>query len=412
MLKVSHQPSGAFFSVIAKTEPENLAAMTVDLRSLFLLDPAVAYLNHGSFGACPRPVFEKYQYWQRELEREPVDFLVRQLRGLFTCEQGGPLEEARSALADYVNAPAENVTFSLNVTTALNVIARSVTLNQGDEVLTTDHEYGTIEATWERACARAGAKMIRQRIALPVTTHQAFVDGFWAAVTPRTKVILISHITSKTALIFPVAEICRRARAAGIITVIDGAHAIGQIPLDLAAIDPDYYTSNCHKWLCTPKGSAFMYVHPERQESLEPLVLSWAWVNQQPFSLAHEMWGTNDLSAYLCIPAAIEFQQQHKWETVRRQCHKMMLGARDEIAGLTGLPHIAPADQGWLAQMASMRLPASIDPQELWDTLYRDYKIETLPMELNGMGLLRISMQGYNTANDLERLRAALKELL
>jgi isopenicillin-N epimerase len=386
--------------------------MTSDLKSLFLLNPEVAYLNHGSFGACPRPIFEAYQRWQLELEREPVDFLVRQVRGLFKQDRGGPLDDARSALANYVNAPVENLAFTLNATTALNTVARSIQLAPGDEVLTTDHEYGSIEATWERACGKAGAKIVRHQISLPVTTHADFVEAFWASVTPSTRVILMSHITSAAALILPIAEICRRAREAGIITVIDGAHAVGQIPLDLAAIDPDYYTSNCHKWLCTPKGVAFMYVHPDRQEALEPLVISWAWVNQQPFSLVQEMWGTMDLSGYLCIPAALDFFKQHNWDEVRKDCRARIVEARRRLVDLIGLPPIAPEGEGWLAQMAAVTLPDAIDARALWDRLFHDYKIEVLAQERNGMNLLRISLQGYNTQDDLDRLYVALKELL
>ncbi len=386
--------------------------MTTDLRSYFLLDPEVTYLNHGAFGACPRPVFEIYQQWQRELEREPVDFFVRRVRGLFTRELGGPLDEARLILANYVNVPADNLAFTINATVALNTVARSIRLEPGDEVLTTDHEYGSIRATWARACEKAGAKLVQHPVPWPVTTPDAFVDAFWSAVTPRTQVILISHITSETALIFPVAEICRRARAAGIITVIDGAHAIGQIPLDLAAIDPDYYTGNCHKWLCAPKGSAFLYVHPDRQATLEPLVISWARVNQQPFSYIHEMWGTRDIAAYLSVPAAIDFQQQHCWDTVREQCHALLVEARQSVSDLTGQPLIAPDGRGWFRQMAGVALPDSVNVQELWHRLYLEYQIEVPTLQWNGKNLMRISVQGYNTPEDLERLLAALKELL
>ncbi len=223
--------------------------MTTNLRSYFLIDPDAAYLNHGAFGACPSPVFETYQHWQRELERDPVDFFMRQVRGLFDNDRGGLLDEARAALAKYVSCSPNDLAFTVNSTAALNVVARSLQLSPGDEVLTTSHEYGSIEATWVQACRKSGAKLVRHPIPLPVTTQEAFIEDFWSGVTSRTRVILMSHITSPSALIFPIAEICRRARAAGIITVIDGAHTIGQIPLNIADIDPDFYTSNCHKWL-------------------------------------------------------------------------------------------------------------------------------------------------------------------
>jgi len=241
--------------------------MLANLRSEFLLDPDIHYLNHGSFGACPREVFEDYQNWQRILERNPIDYFTRQLRGLFGKEASGPLEKARTELAHFVNADAEGLIFTPNVTVALNAIAHSIQLEPHDEVLTTDHEYGTIMASWARKCAQSDAMLTKVAIDLPVTTQASFGDYFWKQVTPRTKVILMSHITSATALVLPVKEICARARKAGIITVIDGAHAVGQLDLDLEDIDADFYTSNCNKWLLTPKGTAFFHVHDTKRES-------------------------------------------------------------------------------------------------------------------------------------------------
>ena len=388
--------------------------MSSNLREHFLLDPEITYLNHGSFGACPRPVFQDYQRWQRELERHPVDFLTRQIRGIFRHDMGvgGPLVEAREALADCVNAPPEDLAFTINATVALNTIARSLDLQPGDEVLTTGHEYGAIDATWTRVCEKAGASMVRQSIPLPVTTHDDFIEAFWEGVTAQTRVILMSHITSPTALTLPIEEICRRAREAGILTVIDGAHAIGQLPLDIAALDPDFYTSNCHKWLCAPKGSAFLYVHPEQQAALEPLVISWAWVNEQPFSLLHEAWGTRDLAPFLSIPAAIAFQEEHDWDAVRARCQAMVVEARRRLIEVVGLPPIAPENEDWFAQMASVVLPDSVDALDLWNRLHADYQIEVPVFQLDERNILRISVQGYNTPEDVDRLVMALEELL
>ncbi len=213
------------------------------LAAEFMLRPDVTFLNHGSFGACPRPVFETYQCWQRELELEPVEFLGRRVPGL--------LREARQVLAEYVGVQPGTLVFVPNATFGVNIVARSLELAPGDEVLGTDHEYGAAEHAWQFSCGKRGATYIRQPIPLPVSDASDVIDALWAGVTDRTRVIFLSHITSPTAIIFPIAEICRRARAAGIMTVIDGAHAPGQIPLDLAAIDPDFYTGNCHKWLCS-----------------------------------------------------------------------------------------------------------------------------------------------------------------
>jgi isopenicillin-N epimerase len=213
------------------------------MKELFLLDPEITYLNHGSFGACPRPVFEAYQKWQQKLEREPVDFLVRQADDL--------LAEARMALAAYIGCDADEVVYTSNPTTAANFVAHSLKLAPGVEILTTDHEYGAMDRTWHFICKNTGATYRQQPIPLPVSTQKDFVESFWSAVSPQTKIIFLSHITSPTALIFPVKEICQRARQAGILTIIDGAHAPGQIPLVMDEIGADFYTGACHNWWAT-----------------------------------------------------------------------------------------------------------------------------------------------------------------
>ena len=262
--------------------------MSLPTKADFLLDPDIHFLNHGSFGACPRPVFEAYQRWQAELERQPVEFLGRRATDL--------LAASRAALAAYLGADTDDLVYFPNPTTAINMVARNVArlaaednregsplrLRPGDEILTTDHEYGALDRTWRYICEQIGVRYVRRPIHLPVTTHADFVERFWAGVTERTRIIFISHITSPTALIFPVAEICRRARAAGILTIVDGAHAPGQLPLNLTELGADIYTGACHKWLCAPKGAAFLYVRPEVQPWLEPLVVSWGWEAERP----------------------------------------------------------------------------------------------------------------------------------
>src|SRR5215211_3897523 len=278
-----------------------------------MIDPDVVFLNHGAYGATPRVVFEEYQHWQVELERQPVEFLGRRHDGL--------LEEARSKVATYLNADADDLVFITNATSGLNVIARSFPLETGDEILTTDHEYGALDLTWDYLCGKAGAHCVRHHIPLPVTSHADIVESFWSAVTPRTKIIFLSHITSPTALIFPVKEICTRAREAGILTVIDGAHAPGHIPVDLKAIGADIYSGNCHKWLCAPKGSGFLHVRPEHHEWVESLTISWGWRGESTFVSRNQYQGTRDIAAFLSVPAAIEFQQKHNWDAVRDRCH-------------------------------------------------------------------------------------------
>src|SRR4051794_40082930 len=255
-----------------------------------MIDPDVVFLNHGSYGACPRVVFEEYQRWQIELERQPVEFLGRRAEEL--------LGNARAKLGAYLNAQPSDITFVMNVTSGLNVIARSLPLERGDEILTTDHEYGALDMTWDWMCGKVGAQYIHHHVPLPVTTHADFVESFWSSVTPRTKVIFLSHITSPTALIFPVKEICARAREAGILTVIDGAHVPGHLPLDLTDIGADIYSGNCHKWLCAPKGSAFLHVRPEHQEWIESLTISWGWKGESTFVSRNQWQGTRDIAPF------------------------------------------------------------------------------------------------------------------
>jgi isopenicillin-N epimerase len=375
------------------------------LREDFLLDSTVVFLNHGSFGACPKPVFEAYQRWQLELERQPVEFLGRRIDGL--------LDEARAALAAYLNTERDRLVFVQNATTGVNIVARSLPLGAGDEILTTDHEYGACDHTWGWVCEQTGARYVRVSIPLPVTTHADFIERVWSAVNPRTKVIYLSHITSPTALIFPIQEICRRAREAGILTVIDGAHAPGQIPVDLTAIDADFYTGNLHKWLCAPKGSAFLYARSEYQAWLVPPTISWGWTPDRTYITAQQQQGTRDPAAYLTVPEAIRYLAEHDWDAVRAECHALIRETRLRVAELTGLDPIAPDDQGWYMQMAAMPIPVLPDGWKEFKTrLYDEHRVEAPIIYWGGKVYIRVSAQGYNTRHDMDRLMDALGNLL
>ena len=378
-----------------------------DLRSLFLLDPEVVFLNHGSFGACPRPVFEAYQQWQRDLERQPVEFLGRRFENL--------MHEARAALGAYLGADADDLVFAPNATTALNIVARSLALSAGDEILTTDHEYGALDRTWQFLCQKWGARYVRRPVALPIESADAVIEAIWAGVTPRTKVLFLSHITSPTAIILPVRELIARARAAGIITVIDGAHAPGQIPLDLETLGADFYAGNCHKWMMTSKGSAFLYARREVQSLLEPLVVSWGWEADEPgpsrFIDHHQWQGTNDIAAYLSVPAAIRFMEEHDWPAVRERCHELLRDARRRVGELAGVEPITPDSSDWFAQMAAIPLPAC-DSERPQSRLYDEFAVEVPIIEWNGRQFVRVSIQGYNTPADVDALVSALRSLL
>ncbi len=383
--------------------------MSEELRSLFQLDPEVHFLNHGSFGASPISVYNEYQRWQRELENQPVYFMQHRLHD--------ELRVAREALGEFLNAPADHLVYVDNATWGINVIARSISLQPGDELLTTDHEYGACEMTWQWLLGKQGAKVVRQPMPLPMTTHEQFVEDFWKGVTPRTKVIYLSHITSPTALIFPVKEICRRAREAGILSVIDGAHAPGQIDLDMQDIGADVYTGNLHKWLCTPKGSAFLYVRPEHHHWVESLVISWGWgrsgsINPEATFVEKNEWqGTRDYSAFLAVPSAIQFHREHNWSAVRKECHEMLRETRSHIAEMTGLPEICPDNGEWFNQLASCPFPID-DPVAFKTRMLDEFKIEMPIVTWQGQTFVRISVQGYNTQADLDALVSALEQCL
>ncbi|MCF7824539.1 MAG: aminotransferase class V-fold PLP-dependent enzyme [Candidatus Marinimicrobia bacterium] len=374
--------------------------MSNSLRNEFLLDSDIKYLNHGSFGACPKPVFKAYQDWQLELERNPANYYTRRIQGLFSHKAAGPLEESRAELAHFIGADPEGLIFVPNVTIALNAIAYSIDLKAGDEVLTTNHEYGTIIATWQRKCDQVGAELHQVDISLPVTTQNDYIEQFWSQVTARTKVILMSHITSATALVLPVEDICRKAREVGITTVIDGAHAVGQLDLDLSRIGADFYTSNCHKWLLTPKGTAFLHVHARQRNSYEPLVISWAEINRPSFALRHEMWGTRDLAGFLSIPAALKFRIQHDWGSVQSNARLNVLEYREKFRTL--FDHEAICDDSWLGQMASILLPMNTQPAELWEYLWEHHRIEAMITKWQDKPILRIGYNAYNTRGEMD----------
>jgi isopenicillin-N epimerase len=262
---------------------------------------------------------------------------------------------------------------------------------------------------------KTGLSYVNQPIPLPVTTKEDFVERFWRGVTPRTKVICLSHITSATSLIFPIREICHRARTAGILTIIDGAHAPGQIPLNLEEIGADFYTGNCHKWLCAPKGSAFLYARPEAQKLVEPLVVSWGWDSPEPGPETFVNWlewqGTRDIAAFLTVPTAIEFQAKHNWDEVRMRCHKLLAKTRQQIDQLTGLEPICPDSPDWFAQMATIRLP-KCDEKAFQARLWDEFRVEVPLISWQNQSFIRVSVQGYTTEGDLAQLVEALKEVM
>ncbi len=376
--------------------------------SEFLLDPDVVFLNHGSFGACPRPVFDAYQRWQRELERQPVRFLQRELPGL--------LIEARRQVAEYLAARPTEIVFVPNPTFAANTIARCLPLGPGDEVLITDHEYGACRFAFQFAAQQKGFRVVQQAIPLPVESEAAIADTFWQGVNENTKLIFISHITSATALTLPVAKICQRARDAGILTMIDGAHAPGQIEVDLGEIGADFYTATCHKWMCAPKGSGIFYVREDRQSLIEPLVVGWGWGPDKTFHrdnefLEHHEWlGTYDPSAFLTVPAAIVWQRECITSEVRQRSRDLARSAVTLASQIDGIERVHP--DSFYYQMGLIDITAKqVDAEALKSRLYDEYKIEIPVIRWQDRTFLRVSAHAYTTQHDIETLIQALQKL-
>jgi isopenicillin-N epimerase len=356
------------------------------VRDLYVLDPDWTHLNHGSFGACPLPVLEEQQRLQRELERQPTEFF-----------RGVPdrIAQARAELAGFVGADPEGLLFMQNVTVGVNAVARSLQLGPGDEVLATDHEYGSNNLLWQHLAELHGFVYVRR----PFESS----DEFWAGANERTRVLFASHIASETATRFPVADLCARARDAGIVSIVDGAHAPGHIDLDVSAVGADFYAGNCHKWLSAPKGSAFLHVAEAQRDRLEPHVVGWGWADDAAFVDRHQGQGTRDPSAFLSVPAAIRFQREHDWRAVREGCHALLADSVERL-------DLEPVDPDFV-QLAALGLP-DCDPAELWRRLREEHRIEAPCWAWNGKPLLRISVAAYNEEADLRRLEAALDSFL
>ena len=387
--------------------------MTKNLSSFFLLDEDIVFLNHGSFGACPRPVFESYQKWQLKLERQPVAFLDPD-RGL-----SGWMRDARVALAAELGAAPDDIVGVMNATSGLNVVAQSLDLKAGDEILTTDHEYAALEKTWDYVARKTGAKIVVATIPLPLDSKIEFTNALRAGISNRTRVLFLSHITSATALLLPIENIVAEARTLGIYTVIDGAHAPGHIPLNLDALGADFYCGNCHKWMMAPKGSAFLQVRAELQALINPLVISHGWTNnrQSPapfggtfFVDSFEMQGTRDPSAWLAVPDAIAFRALHRWDRVAADCRRMVQDTAERVAAWSGLPAFG-SPEFCAPQMVAMPLP-DCDPLQLQRKLLNNHNIEIPCFKWKGQTIARVSAQGYNTQAQMDLLVKALKDIL
>ncbi|MGB3560907.1 MAG: aminotransferase class V-fold PLP-dependent enzyme [Geitlerinemataceae cyanobacterium] len=391
---------------------------TSNWRQFWSLDSSVTFLNHGSFGACPIPVLEAQQQFRQQLERQPVRFFVRDGEAL--------LDGARARLAAFLGANPEDLAFVPNATTGVNTVLRSLSFHAEDELLTINHGYNACRNALQFVADRFGARVIVAEIPFPVNSAEEIVTAVMRCVSPRTKLVLLDHITSPTALVLPISELVRQLNERGVETLVDGAHALGMLPLNLRELGATYYAGNCHKWLCAPKGSGFLYVRHDRHDNIRPLTISHganaSRTDRSRFHLEFDWVGTDDPTPYLCIPEAIDFMGSRLpggWTELMARNHQMAIAVRQLLCET--LEVSPPCPESMLGAMAAVPLPnlprsstqsgVYIDP--LQNALHDRFNIE-IPVTFsppNSRRWLRISSQLYNTLEDYKFLVSALVEL-
>jgi isopenicillin-N epimerase len=382
------------------------------------LDPQVIFLNHGSFGACPVPVLEAQRELRERLERQPVQFMARDLEGL--------LDGARESLAAFLGADPEGLAFVPNATHGVNTVLRSLELEPGDELLVTDHEYRASRNALDYVARRSGAQVVVAPVPFPIAGPEQVLDSLRERISPRTRLLLVDHVTSPTGLVAPLAEIIAMLSERGVDTLVDGAHAPGMLELRLDELGAAYYTGNCHKWLCAPKGAAFLFVRPDRRSGVRPLAISHGATMpaaaRSRFRLEMDWTGTWDPTAYLSVPAAIEVMDSMLpggWSEARRRNRELCQEGRTIVCEALGVE--APAPDSMLGSLAAIALPADAgpagEPDEALDValqarLLAEHAIEVPVFSFGGRRVVRLSAQLYNVRAHYERLAAALPTIL
>ena len=374
-------------------------------KSLFFFQEGITYLNHGSFGACPKIIFEDYQQWQIQLETQPVQFLTDKLYEA--------LRNSRESLAAFLGCKHDEILFFQNPTTAISNIIYNLNLNPEDEVLMTDHEYGALVRAWTAWGLRNKVKIRNAKIQLPLESKSKFFDDVLKKISSRTKVLFLSHITSPTGLVFPIKEIVDFAKQEKIITIIDGAHAPGHIDLNIHKLGCDFYTGALHKWMCGPKGTSFLYVKKEHQNWIKPVVYSWGKNGDDPESsefLQNFQWqGTRDMSAFLTVPKIIEYFFS-KIERSRSKSKKIIQGSMQQFQSILRTEPISNGNE-FLGQMISYPIPKNTD-KNLKMTLWQKYRIEIPVFEWNNKKFIRLSIHLYNDQKDIDSLMNALRTII
>jgi isopenicillin-N epimerase len=397
---------------VSITEPDLSLFNWKEFPSEWDLAPSVAYLNHGSFGPSPRCVRQARQHWSDELERNPVEFFFRRQDALF--------EEAASTLGRFLGCRSDNLAFVPNATVAMNIVAQNTPLQAGDEVLLNGHEYGAVIRIWGTYCRRVGAKTVLARLPDANANASDYVEALFSRVTPRTRMIVVSHVTSPTALILPVAEICQRARQLGIPVCVDGPHAVAMLPLELDKLGCDFYCASLHKWLSAPFGSGFLYVSSHRKSGLQPSIVSWGrslsgrdfrWVDEFHWS------GTLDPAAYLAVPNAIRFLETVGLDRFRHQCHSLARYAGWRLQEQLGAIPLAQCHA--YGTMLTLALPQVARapgrpgaPHPLQTRLAEEFSIEVPLVEWQDRMHIRVSCHLYNTPEQVDHLTDSLEKLI
>jgi isopenicillin-N epimerase len=379
-------------------------------ENYWLLDRSIYFLNHGSYGAVPRIVLAYQQELRERMERQPLAFLGRDLESL--------LDDVREILAGFVGIPADDLVFVPNATFAVNAILRSLSWQKGDEIIITDQTYNACKNAVQYIAEREGVSIALATVPFPLSSPEEITGAILEKVTPRTKLVLLDHVTSVTALIWPVGEIIGKLNELGIDTLVDGAHALGFLPLEIGRMAPTYYTANCHKWLCSPKGAAFLYVRPDQQERIRPLSISHGAnsprLDRSRFQLEFAWTGTDDPTAYLSVPRAIDFLQSlypGGFPALWQRNHEITIKARNILGKI--LKVAPPCPENMIGSMASIPLPQiNLTGEELYQKLIEKYSIEVpiMPWREGGK-VIRISVQAYNAIEQYEYLAHCLAEI-
>ncbi|MEZ6067982.1 MAG: aminotransferase class V-fold PLP-dependent enzyme [Planctomycetaceae bacterium] len=386
--------------------------MPTELSQHWRLQPGVTFLNHGSFGPSPIVVCREREAWSAELEREPMDFFVRRL--------GPALDEASATVASFFGTSARNLAFVPNATWGMNCVAASVPLQPGDEVLLTDQEYGAVVRIWGQRCAQVGARTTLARLPSPPESAEQFVNAIVAAITPKTRLLIVSHVTSQTSTVFPVSAICQAAKARGVPVCIDGPHALAMRDVNLDQIGCDYYCASGHKWLSGPFGSGFLYVSPAKQGSLRPAIVSWGKrLDDAQSSWRDELhwFGTSDPAPFLALPAAIEFLREYRLEKFRTETHDLAQYARQQLIEHADAEPITPDSIDWYGSMVTMRLPRVV-PSASWPArqhplqieMWERHRIEAPVIQWKDAVHVRVSCHLYNDTADVDRLVQAVRQ--